>query len=691
MDSLSLLELLAMERLHDAWARVRGNRGAAGSDGVTLSAFGRHLSRNLSSLRARVLRDEYRPAPLLCVRLERAGRRPRMLAIPAIKDRILQTAMAMLLEPVLDADFADASFGFRRGRSVDQAVRRVIRYRDEGFRYVVDADISTFFDNIDHDRMLRELGRYLSEPRMLALVRRWLRAEVTDGSSNWCMYRGVAQGSPLSPLLSNLYLDHFDEQIMGTEHRLVRFADDFLILCRAREAAESALELTAQVLESLCLQLSTEKTRLTDFERGFRFLGVRFLRTLVIKSEHEDEPPATSRPASRYALDRTTTAAARSAAPAAPLVSPPAKASPDDEHMDWQDAEAWPEPDGEATQEGATFAHRPLLRSLYLQTPGSVAGHRGDRIVVRLRGEVIAEVPGLTVDLLLVFGNVQLSTQLMRWCMERGVCVALLSSGGAFHGMIDPFEGGHSLLQRAQFFASADADRSLVLARAMVKAKVANSLLVLRRYRRTRATADFAAAVPSLRRILAGVEDAPSMDSLRGCEGAAARAYFQVWRGLLAPQWRFERRQRRPPPDPVNALLSYGYTLLFANVLSMLRARGFNPEAGFLHPGGRGHPGLVSDLMEEFRAVVIDALVIRLLLNGHFVSDDFSETGTGVRLSELARRRFIRAFEQKMNTPVTHPAARQRLDYRRCIDEQARRLAAHLRGEAASYTGFSAR
>jgi CRISPR-associated protein Cas1 len=183
-------------------------------------------------------------------------------------------------------------------------------------------------------------------------------------------------------------------------------------------------------------------------------------------------------------------------------------------------------------------------------------------------------------------------------------------------------------------------------------------------------------------------ERAGSLEQLRGYEGIAAKAYFDAWRSVLDPQWGFGKRVRQPPTDPINAALSFGYTLLFYNVYSFIRARGLNVHVGFLHPLRAGHPALASDLMEEFRPLVVDALVFNLVLNGRLKPDDFTAPaaeGEACLLREAASKQFIHAFEGKIDSPVTHTPTGRHVDYRRCIDLQIQALCAVLRGSAKEY------
>ncbi|MGH8472531.1 MAG: CRISPR-associated endonuclease Cas1, partial [Gammaproteobacteria bacterium] len=272
--------------------------------------------------------------------------------------------------------------------------------------------------------------------------------------------------------------------------------------------------------------------------------------------------------------------------------------------------------------------------------------------------------------------------------LER-IPIVLLSSRGRYYGVIDSLDADPVLLQRDQFQRSADPGFCLEVAQAIVLGKLQNMRLILRRYARKREAPALPAAERSLQGFVADIAKAQTLDMLRGYEGSGSKAYFEGLRTLLPAAWGFTKRVRQPPTDPFNALLSYGYTLLFYNIYALVRARGLSPHAGFLHPLRSGHPALVSDLIEEFRALVVDALVLSLVLNERLSTEDFTYAkapGTACLLSDEARKTFIHAFEAKMNAAVTHPATGRRLDYRRCIDEQVQIMASVIRGKQPSYT-----
>ena len=279
MADISIEHVLADNNLLQAWYKVRANQGCAGIDHVGIQDFERKLFSKLALLKDEVIYDTYRPLPLFRVHVPKKSGGFRALSIPAVRDRVLHTAVAIILTPLFEAEFEDCSYAYRQGRSVDMAIRRIEQLRDQGFSWVVDADIHSYFDEIDHHRLLGLVEELVTDPAILHLIRLWLKAVVVDGKSRFTLNKGVPQGSPLSPLLANLYLDKLDEAMLGMDLRIIRFADDFLILCRNKKRAQKALEFTVEVLEALKLRINKDKSRLVNFTRGFRFLGVDFVRS----------------------------------------------------------------------------------------------------------------------------------------------------------------------------------------------------------------------------------------------------------------------------------------------------------------------------------------------------------------------------------------------------------------------------
>lgn len=268
--------------LQQAFLSVQENHGCAGVDGVSIERFAESLTENLVALRHELVKQTYRPLPLLQIKVAKKNGEPRGLSIPAIRDRVVQTAILRHYQPLLEKEFEACSYGYRKGRSVRQAVLEIKKYHDQGYCWVVDADIDAFFDTVDHALLLAKVEQFVPEPGVRRLIAQWLAAEVWDGASLLTLRRGLPQGSPLSPLLANLFLDELDEAMLAHDYRYVRYADDFVVLCKSSQAAREAMALSEQVLAKLLLKL--DEGEVVSFEQGFTYLGVTFMNSLMLTS-----------------------------------------------------------------------------------------------------------------------------------------------------------------------------------------------------------------------------------------------------------------------------------------------------------------------------------------------------------------------------------------------------------------------
>jgi RNA-directed DNA polymerase len=272
-------KVTAPATLQVAWAKVRANRGAAGVDGQSVERFERQAELYLGEL-ADGLRDgSYRPQPVRRVEIPKGDGRTRPLGIPAVKDRIVQTALKLVIEPIFEVRFSPTSYGFRPGRGCKDALREVDQLIEQGYTFVVDADLESYFDTIPKVQLMQRLEERISDGRVLAVVRAFLDQDVLRGLERWTPTAGTPQGAVISPLLANIYLHPFDELMASRGYRVVRYADDFVVLCKSREEAEAALEEIRRWVAENGLRLSPAKTHLGDCRQpgqGFEFLGYRF-------------------------------------------------------------------------------------------------------------------------------------------------------------------------------------------------------------------------------------------------------------------------------------------------------------------------------------------------------------------------------------------------------------------------------
>jgi RNA-directed DNA polymerase len=262
-----------------AWQRVARNKGAAGVDGQSIERFAAQSARYLQELQRSLTEGSYRPDPVKRVEIPKADGKTRPLGIPTVKDRIVQTALKMVIEPIFEVQFRPGSFGFRPGRGCKNALREVDRLLKEGYTHVVDADLKSYFDTIPHGRLMALVKGSISDSRVLALIDGFLQQEIMSEIACWQPMTGTPQGAVLSPLLANLYLHPLDLLMEQGGYRMVRYADDFVILCASEAEATAALRQVTTWVNANGLTLHPDKTRVGDSAQpgqGFDFLGYRF-------------------------------------------------------------------------------------------------------------------------------------------------------------------------------------------------------------------------------------------------------------------------------------------------------------------------------------------------------------------------------------------------------------------------------
>jgi CRISP-associated protein Cas1 len=745
-------QALTLNRLKAAFAKVKSNSGAPGVDGITPSDFGKDLIKNLKQLQTEAVSGIYHPQPLRRAWLRREGKSPRALAIPTVRDRVLQTALAQVLTPLFEAEFEDCSYAYRQGRSVRNAIDRIGVLQRDGYRWVVDADIEKFFDNVPHARLAQSFAKVVPEPLIQNWIARWIAAPILDGGLELETTKGIPQGSPISPMLSNLYLDHFDETVLDSDLALVRYADDFVILTKTQPAAEKALALTEEVLHDLALGLNPLKTKVVNLADGLDYLGWHLVGSFAIQKARRTDPlevnidygelpsPGRVKTLSAPKFDTKYTrlsdkealvqhylrqndtlenpALASGLLEILPGLDMPSSSSdattvePSDvsQHAHERPAlvalkqeppELGLEPTRDLDQDtypGDTSLPpaKPLQRTLYLIEQGSELGKEGEALVVRRDGDTVLELPASQVDLVVLFGNIAITTSAIQLAMRHQITIALLSKLGRYYGRIDAGDVSALNLQQAQAKLLENAAATLDLARAFVQGKLGNSRVVLGRYLRRRPEDHAHTALLRIRDAMQRTKTAANLESLRGLEGAAAVDHFAIMRSLIGDAWGFHKRERQPPPDAINALLSLGYTLLYQTVAGLIQARGLNPHLGFFHAGSGTHLALASDLMEEFRAFCVDAVVLNFCLNlgvepgryGKAYEAQASDVLARIELDseppvkrtafQLERgivKQFVRAYEERLNAAMQHPISGETgMDLRRIIDGQVLQL-----------------
>ena len=328
---------------------------------------------------------------------------------------------------------------------------------------------------------------------------------------------------------------------------------------------------------------------------------------------------------------------------------------------------------------------------VYVQEQGATVGKHGEVLVIRKSQEIIQQVRMLEVSQLSLYGNVQITAQVLRELLDRGIPVCHFSYGGWFSGITHGMTHKNVQLRQKQFGVAADAGKSLQLARNFVFGKIKNCRTLLRRNHVDAPSQ----TLQALNKLAQDSREAKDAQTLLGIEGAAARAYFGQFEGMLkgsyGQHFDFNTRNRRPPTDEVNALLSMLYSLLAKDFSVMLLTVGFDPYLGFFHRPRYGRPALALDLIEEFRPLIGDSVVLTLINGGEIQKDDFIRQGMAVALTPRGRKKLIVAYERRLDSLVTHPVFGYSISYRRVFEVQARLLARQIMGEIPLYPVFLTR
>jgi len=555
-----------------------------GPDGITageLRAAGEEL---LEDLARRLEQGLYAPGEAKHYSLPKPAGGHRLIAVNNACDRLVFSAACAVLSPCIDRLLSDAAWAYRAGLNRKGAAKALQKAMKEGFTSGVKADIAAFFDRVDTQVLADLLAGLLPGDPLGQAVMGWIRS---SGGA------GLPQGNPLSPLLSNLYLARFDQEIQDRGLKLIRYADDFVIMAPEDTHPEKILERVRASLGALRLELKEEKTTLISPDAPVEFLGYTITAETIME---EDRDP--------------------------------------DESGDWLPVFE------DQVIEGAP---------VYLTSVCRGAFSSGPHLVIKDSDQGTLSISWNQVSRLVVVGRSSFSGGVVYRAVREGIPAAFIDVMGRLKGRLHPTGYLPASLRARQTEFIEDAAGCLDFSRQIIAAKIHNSRVVLARSNITC-------------RELADMEqkalEAADLDSLRGYEGMAARVYFQHLAELVRP-FPFEGRVYRPPRGPVNVLLSFGYTLLYNRMSSVLHEHGFDPRIGIFHQGRGTHEALASDLMEELRHVV-ERVVLALVHLKAIGEDSFTVDSRGLaRLTGEGFRRFIARWEQTMSTTFSIGSARK--------------------------------
>ncbi len=542
-------------------------------DSFNRDSFVRELFQELSQ-------GTYQPGPNQAFRIKKKDGGERVVERLSLKDLIVQHYCLKTIQPVFERIFEPESIGYRKGISRERAVEMVRQAIAEGYQYVIESDIEDFFPSVDLNLLCGLIDHYLPEKDVAIreILKRCINAGYILDQQLYPRQKGLAQGAPLSPLLANLYLDSFDEKLKSLNNlRLIRFADDFIILTRTREDARAILDQAQSYLSEINLNLNPSKTRITPIRDGFQFLGIRFERS-----------------------------------------------------------EAVVEPEAE---------FRRMKKPLYITEPYLYLTVNGEAVEIRRRGAPVEIIPLRRLSEIMVMEKSLFSTALIRKCTELNIPVTITLNNGYYITTVKPDSKNYYEILSAHNlrFSTLSETELLCFGREIATAKINNYLSLFRQ----KYQPGFNLILSELNEAISRIEQAGTIDEVRGQEGAIARRIYQHLNLLIDNPVFHITTRRRKKPDRINSLLNFGYYLLFSRINATLRALGLNPYLGFLHSHSDNYESLAADLCELFRARV-DRFVIRLLNLKTITPDHFLITRDGAYLRQEPVKKFIDQYEKEM-------------------------------------------
>ena len=605
--------------LYAAWERVRDNARSAGRWTDGLVRFEDSLGDRLRELQEQLRAGAWTPAPARHVTIPKPSGSRRHLHVPPPADRVVEGAIARVLSELLDPHLSPWSFAFRPGRGVVDAIRVLAALRDDGATHVARFDLANCFGSVDHSRLRAALTAYIDDEWLLGVVDQILVRDL-PGLPRTSKMVGIAQGSPLSPLLANLLLDELDRALADADYPAVRYADDVALAASSRRDAEEGLDRAIELAADLGFEVRAAKTAVTSFIEVVEFLGERIGPDAPASEDGGDGPP-------------------------------------------------------------------PAKRTLYLTTRTShVQLRRGQVRALTRDGTEVLSVPVSAVERIVVMGPASIAAGLRSHALYRGVEVVFLSRSGSWLGRYDRGLEVDPALRRRQYALLDERATAVRIGGAMAAGKVANQRALLLRYGRRETAIDNAPTIVALETLARQVASADTPAAVMGLEGAATKHYHPALAALFPQAAGFTRRTKRPPRDPANAALSFGYALLTGEAHAACVTAGLDPQVGLLHASARRRPALALDLVEEFRPLLIDSLVLTLFRRHRLRHEHFRHRSDGaVLLNDAGRKVFIDAYETRLLSRFRSQRSKARVTYRDGVREQARLLADVLRGDEVTY------
>jgi len=661
------------EHLQAAAEAMRDCGPSPGVDGVDQNTFLDSLPLTIGSVAAQLGQARFEPRHLRGLMVREPDDKLRPIAIPTMRDRFAQRCVLEAMRPAFEQLFEESSFAYRPGLSRRDAQRSVRKAYDDGYRWVLDADIASFFDEVEWSILEHRLRCLFGEDPVVDLLMSWVKAPIVFDGKVLKRTKGLPQGTVVSPTLANLYLDAFDESIGALGWRLVRYADDFLVLCKTRKEAEQALTVVAEALAEVDLELHRSKTQVTSFDHGFRFLGSIFCRSMVL------DAPKKKLENTKTVIDNFEELLADGSLQ---VLLPGASG--------WlrELTPKGPQELSQRTWRRPTARPNPDRRPVYVVERSATLSGRRKGLWIEREGQPPALVGWRQIRAIAILGGHNVRGSVIQQALRNRVPVAFHRQDGQPTGLLLP-DGVRSPPPRTMqqwAWMQASSEGALDAARALIEAKIHNQRLLVRRN-----SGESGSAMDDMARLGRRALRCESRERLRGLEGQAAHLYFSLWPSWVQP-FAWPGRSGRGAEDAVNAMLNLLYSMLFRRVQLSILTVDLAPYHGLLHESGGRYAALAADLMEPFRFLV-DRVVLTLIHRRQLRPADFiyqeKSTTFKMRIKDDAVRLLIDTWEKALLQQVSVDG--ESSSFSQHIDLQSMRLAELVEGERGTLTPFRMR
>ena len=612
-----------------AWKKVQKRESDDGNLAPSILKFQEEAEEKILRLSEALLDGSYKPYQFTEVDIETNGKE-RTLHIPAVQDRIVARAILATTTSRIDPLLGASAFGYRPGLGVADAVQAVVDAREAGLKWVLRTDVDDCFPSLSPDIAFDRFTQAVHDTDITDVVEQLLGRTVGNGKMRGKTLPGLPLGCPLSPVLMNLVLVDLDDALNAAGFTVVRYADDIVVVGESKEELEDAARFCQRILRSFNMQLGDDKTDIMTFDDGFAFLG-------------EDFGP-------KYP-------------PAMPL-------------------QRVQEPENRVLYLGAQTAHARISKGRLIVEDRQKGGGKPTKLF---------DVPCGHVSRIVAFGSVAISSGLRSWAMYNGVDIVLASRRGSYLGIM---QGTKTETHSARLIAQVeinDTPRQLEISCAIIRAKIHKQIVVLQRFSKRESEEKVSNAITNMRKFMTMLDDTASIDEAMGLEGAAAKEYFAAYGSLLPDELAFTTRSRQPPLDLANASLSFLYTVLLGECVTALRAAGMDPGLGVLHNPQAKRPSLALDLLEEFRPLVADQVVLNAARRNRLTSKHARKDpkGQGILLTKKGREEILKAYEERMLQVVKGSIPDFAGSIRRHLYRQAQRLAGAIMHDDYEWSGMS--